>query len=142
MPLHPAVYADLLGKKIDEHDVAVWLVNTGWTGGPYGVGERFKIAHSRAVIKAAIEGDLDTVEYKDHPIFRFAGRTRRPTTPRPKNWPACSTKTSKSSLQKRERRSLPPARLPHRAGTPGLMGANPVGDCGPGSVALPRWNAP
>ena len=81
MPLHPAVYADLLGKKIDEHDVAVWLVNTGWTGGPYGVGERFKIAHSRAVIKAAIEGDLDTVEYKDHPVFRFAVPTSCPGLP-------------------------------------------------------------
>ena len=59
MPLHPSVYADLLGKKIADHDVSVWLVNTGWTGGPYGVGERFKIAHSRAVIRAAIRGDLD-----------------------------------------------------------------------------------
>jgi phosphoenolpyruvate carboxykinase (ATP) len=72
MPLHPAVYAELLGKKIAEHDVAVWLINTGWTGGPYGVGERFKIAHSRAVIRAAIGGQLDEVEFRTDPVFGFA----------------------------------------------------------------------
>jgi phosphoenolpyruvate carboxykinase (ATP) len=71
MPLHPTVYADLLGQKIAEHDVKVWLINTGWTGGPYGVGERFKIKHSRAVIAAAIDGDLDNVEYVTDPIFGF-----------------------------------------------------------------------
>jgi phosphoenolpyruvate carboxykinase (ATP) len=71
MPLHPSVYADLLGEKIDEHDASVWLVNTGWTGGPYGVGERFKIAHSRAVIRAAIRGDLDDVEYRKDRNFGF-----------------------------------------------------------------------
>ena len=71
MPLHPTVYADLLGEKIAEHDVRVWLVNTGWTGGPYGVGERFKIAHSRAVISAAINGDLDDVEYSTDDAFGF-----------------------------------------------------------------------
>jgi len=71
MPLHPTVYADLLGQKIDEHEVNVWLINTGWTGGPYGVGERFKIAMSRAVVRAAIAGDLDDVEYRTDPIFQF-----------------------------------------------------------------------
>ncbi len=69
MPLHPTVYADLLGEKIDKHDVKVWLINTGWTGGPYGVGERFKIAHSRAVIAAAIDGHLDDVEFNADPVF-------------------------------------------------------------------------
>jgi phosphoenolpyruvate carboxykinase (ATP) len=69
MPLHPTVYADLLGEKIADHDVKVWLINTGWTGGPYGVGERFKIAHSRAVIRAAIEGALDDVAYVTDPVF-------------------------------------------------------------------------
>ena len=72
MPLHPTVYADLLGRKLAEHDANVWLVNTGWTGGPYGVGERFRIAHSRAVIRAAIAGDLDDVEYDIDPVFRLA----------------------------------------------------------------------
>jgi phosphoenolpyruvate carboxykinase (ATP) len=71
MPLHPTVYADLLGGKIAEHDVKVWLINTGWTGGPYGEGERFKIAHSRAVIAAAINGELDNVDYTTDPIFGF-----------------------------------------------------------------------
>ena len=71
MPLHPTVYADLLGKKIAEQGVQVWLINTGWTGGPYGVGERFKIAHSRAVIRAAIEGELDDVAYVTDPVFGF-----------------------------------------------------------------------
>ncbi len=78
MPLHPTVYADLLGKKIDRHDVAVWLVNTGWTGGPYGVGERFRISTSRAVIRAAINGDLDDVDYVTDPVFRFAVPTSCP----------------------------------------------------------------
>lgn len=71
MPLHPGVYANLLGEKIAEHGAQVWLVNTGWTGGPYGVGTRFKIAHSRAVIAAAINGDLDKVDFETDPIFGF-----------------------------------------------------------------------
>ncbi len=71
MPLHPTVYADLLGEKIARHDVSVWLVSTGWTGGPYGVGERLKIAHSRAVIRAALDGHLDGVDFKTDEVFGF-----------------------------------------------------------------------
>jgi phosphoenolpyruvate carboxykinase (ATP) len=71
MPLHPTVYADLLGKKISDHGVDTWLVNTGWTGGPFGVGERFKIAHSRAVVRAALNGDLENVEFRRDPVFGF-----------------------------------------------------------------------
>ena len=56
---HPTVYAKLLGERIAQHDVRCWLVNTGWTGGPYGVGTRMKIAHTRAMVNAAIEGKLD-----------------------------------------------------------------------------------
>lgn len=81
MPLHPTVYADLLGKKIAEHDALVWLVNTGWTGGPYGVGERIKIAYSRAVIAAAIEGKLDDVEFSVDPVFGFAVPVECPGIP-------------------------------------------------------------
>jgi phosphoenolpyruvate carboxykinase (ATP) len=57
---HPTVYSKLLGRKLQEHDVQCWLVNTGWTGGPYGVGSRMKIAHTRAMVNAAIEGRIDT----------------------------------------------------------------------------------
>ncbi len=81
MPLHPAVYADLLGTKIAEHDVQVWLVDTGWVGGPYGVGERFPIATSRAVIRAAIDGDLDDVATRTDPTFGFAVPTAVPGVP-------------------------------------------------------------
>jgi len=78
MPLHPTVYADLLGHKIAEHGVRVWLVNTGWVGGPYGVGDRFPIATSRAVIRAAINGDLADVEYRTDPTFGFEVPSRVP----------------------------------------------------------------
>jgi len=71
MVLHPYAYASLLAKKIEKHSVNIWLVNTGWSGGPYGVGERMKIAYSRAVVKAALAGDLESVEYYKDPIFNF-----------------------------------------------------------------------
>ena len=66
---HPSVYASLLGKKIEEHNVNCWLVNTGWTGGPYGVGSRIKIAYTRAMINAVLSGGLDNAEYREDPIF-------------------------------------------------------------------------
>ncbi|MFC0274230.1 phosphoenolpyruvate carboxykinase (ATP) [Metabacillus herbersteinensis] len=62
LPLHATRYAEMLGQKIDEHDVQVFLVNTGWTGGEYGVGERMKLSYTRAMVQAAVEGDLDSVE--------------------------------------------------------------------------------
>jgi phosphoenolpyruvate carboxykinase (ATP) len=65
---HPTVYSRLLGKKIDEHEVECWLVNTGWNGGPYGVGKRMSIAHTRAMVNAAIEGRI-AAEYDDEPFF-------------------------------------------------------------------------
>ncbi len=65
---HPTVYARLLGKKIDEHDVHCWLVNTGWTGGPYGIGHRMSIAHTRAMLNAAIEGRIPN-DYEEEPYF-------------------------------------------------------------------------
>lgn len=69
MVLHPGVYADLLGKKIEEHKAAVWLVNTGWSGGPYGVGKRMKIGHTRAMIRAILDGTLANVDTKPDSIF-------------------------------------------------------------------------
>jgi len=69
LPLAPKVYADLLGEKIREHSVRVWLVNTGWTGGPYGVGSRMKLAHTRAMLKAAFDGLLDDAEFVTEPVF-------------------------------------------------------------------------
>lgn len=69
MSLHPSVYADMLGEKIAKYNVSCWLVNTGWTGGPYGVGHRIEIKHTRAMIKAILEGQLDKVETLQDPVF-------------------------------------------------------------------------
>ncbi len=69
MPLHPAVYAEMLSKKMTEAGVNVWLINTGWSGGPYGVGSRIKLKYTRAMISAILEGELEKVDYEVHPIF-------------------------------------------------------------------------
>ena len=69
MPLHPTVYAEMLGNKMEKFEVNTWLINTGWTGGPYGIGSRIKLKYTRQMITAAINGDLDNVEYKEHPVF-------------------------------------------------------------------------
>ncbi len=69
MPLHPTKYAEMLGKKMEENEVNVWLINTGWTGGPYGVGSRIKLKYTRAMISAALSGVLDNVGYRKHSIF-------------------------------------------------------------------------
>ncbi|MBS1902690.1 MAG: phosphoenolpyruvate carboxykinase (ATP) [Bacteroidetes bacterium] len=66
---HPSVYAELLGKKIDEHGSKIWLVNTGWTGGPYGIGKRMHLPYTRAMVNAALEGKLDGVDTMMDPIF-------------------------------------------------------------------------
>jgi phosphoenolpyruvate carboxykinase (ATP) len=69
MPRHPTVYAKLLGEKMASHDAKCWLVNTGWSGGGYGVGDRMKIAYTRAMLNAALHGDLDDVEFVADPNF-------------------------------------------------------------------------
>ncbi|MGB8376486.1 MAG: phosphoenolpyruvate carboxykinase (ATP), partial [Salegentibacter sp.] len=69
MPLHPTKYAEMLSAKMKAANVNVWLVNTGWTGGPYGTGSRMKLKYTRAMITAALEGKLNKVEYKTHSIF-------------------------------------------------------------------------
>jgi phosphoenolpyruvate carboxykinase (ATP) len=72
IPLHPFQYAKMLGEKIKEHNTKVWLINTGWTGGPYGTGKRIPLAHTRAMIKAALKSQLDHVQMETHPVFNFS----------------------------------------------------------------------
>jgi phosphoenolpyruvate carboxykinase (ATP) len=71
LPLAPSRYATMLGERIARHEARVWLVNTGWTGGPYGTGRRIKIAHTRAMIRAALSGALDHVAYQKDPVFNI-----------------------------------------------------------------------
>jgi len=69
LPLHPTKYAELLGEKLSDKNVNVWLVNTGWSGGQYGVGERISLKYTRALISSALSGELNDIEYKQDPIF-------------------------------------------------------------------------
>lgn len=69
LPLHPANYATILGEKIEQYQTNVWLINTGWTGGPYGIGSRIKLAYTRAMITAALKGELEGVDYRTHAVF-------------------------------------------------------------------------
>ena len=71
LPQPPGVYADMLGRKLDEHGSDVWLVNTGWTGGPFGEGERMPIAATRALLHAALSGSLAGAEYRTDAVFGF-----------------------------------------------------------------------
>lgn len=81
LPLRPKVYAELLGEKIKKHGAKVWLVNTGWTGGPYGIGNRMNIHHTRAMVRAALGGALDDVEFAIGPVFGFAVPQSCPEVP-------------------------------------------------------------
>lgn len=81
MVLHPNVYAKLLGEKIEKHKSSCWLVNTGWTGGPYGVGSRMKIKYTRAMLTAALEGSLENIEYVKDPVFNLMIPTTCPGVP-------------------------------------------------------------
>ncbi len=81
LPLHPAQYAEMLGKKMNEHNVNVWMINTGWSGGAYGVGSRMKLSYTRAMITAALEGKLDHVEYVAHQVFGMMMPTECPGVP-------------------------------------------------------------
>ena len=69
LPLHPTKYAELLGEKLKKNKVNVWLLNTGWVGGSYGVGSRIKLSYTRALITAALTGELDKVEFGKTPYF-------------------------------------------------------------------------
>lgn len=81
LPLHPTKYAEMLGEKMRKHQVNVWLVNTGWTAGPYGVGRRMKLSYTRAMISAALHGALNNVSYKNHEIFGVAIPLSCPNVP-------------------------------------------------------------
>ena len=81
MPLHPTAYAEMLGNKMQENNVNVWLVNTGWSGGSYGVGERIKLKYTRAMITAALNGELNDVEFKKHKVFGLNMPTSCPNVP-------------------------------------------------------------
>jgi len=81
LPLHPAKYAELLGEKLEGTDINVWLVNTGWSGGSYGVGKRMKLSYTRAMISAAMNGELDKIEFQVQPIFELSIPTQCPDVP-------------------------------------------------------------
>jgi len=81
LPLHPGKYAQMLGKKMQEHSVNVWMINTGWSGGPYGTGRRMKLDFTRAMITAALERKLDNVEFENHEVFGMAIPKECPDVP-------------------------------------------------------------
>jgi phosphoenolpyruvate carboxykinase (ATP) len=81
LPLPPKRYAALLKEKLERHNVPVWLVNTGWTGGPFGVGKRMSLAHTRALLRAALAGDLERVPFAPEPAFGLAVPASCPGVP-------------------------------------------------------------
>ena len=81
LPRHPGVYAEMLGERLREHGSKVWLVNTGWSGGGHGVGSRMKLPYTRAMVNAALAGDLDDVEFVTDPVFGVEVPTAVPGVP-------------------------------------------------------------
>ena len=81
LPLQPGVYARMLGEKIARHGSKVWLVNTGWTGGPYGTGSRMKLAYTRSMVRAALAGALDGAQFQRDPVFGFEVPAAVPDVP-------------------------------------------------------------
>ncbi|MGH2382069.1 MAG: phosphoenolpyruvate carboxykinase (ATP), partial [Candidatus Limnocylindria bacterium] len=101
LPRHPGVYAAMLAERLEEHDVPVWLVNTGWTGGPYGTGERMGIDHTRTMVRAALSGALADVSYETDPVFGVEVPTEVPGVPsamlRPRDtWPDAAAYDAKA----------------------------------------------
>src|SRR5690606_1525036 len=89
LPLHPLKYAEMLGKKLEETQANVWLINTGWTGGSYGVGERINLKYTRAMIAAVLDGSLEKAVYVKDPVFGLQIPVQCPGVPKdiltPKN---------------------------------------------------------
>jgi len=81
LPRHPGVYAEMLGERLRRQGAKVWLVNTGWSGGAYGVGNRMKLSHTRAMVNAALSGALDDVAFQEDPVFGLAVPTEVPSVP-------------------------------------------------------------
>ena len=81
LPLAPTDYANMLGRLIDEHGVRMWLVNTGWSGGGHGVGSRMKLSYTRAIISAALNGELHSVEMRKDDVFNLDVPTSCPGVP-------------------------------------------------------------
>lgn len=81
LPLHPGKYADMLGQKLKSSQANVWLINTGWTGGPYGTGNRIKLYNTRAMITAALDGSLDKSSFQKLPVFNLLMPTSCPGVP-------------------------------------------------------------
>ena len=81
MPLHPTIYAKMLGQKIEETNVNVWLINTGWSGGPYGIGNRIRLKYTRAMISAVMNEELTRNEYIKHDIFGLNMLNKCPNVP-------------------------------------------------------------
>jgi len=81
LPLHPTKYAEMLGEKMDAHKVNVWLINTGWSGGAYGTGKRMKLKYTRAMITAALNGELNDVEFTNHDVFGLSMPNECPNVP-------------------------------------------------------------
>jgi len=87
--VHPPIYyADLLARKMERHGVTCWLLNTGWVGGPYGIGKRISIRHTRNMLTAALNGGLDEVEYYQDPLFGFHVPKSCPEVPENVLYPA------------------------------------------------------
>jgi phosphoenolpyruvate carboxykinase (ATP) len=102
LPRHPGEYARMLAERLEAHDVPVWLVNTGWTGGPYGTGERMRIDHTRNMVRAALSGALARVPYETDPVFGVEVPTTVPGVPdevlRPRDtWPDPSAYDAKAT---------------------------------------------
>jgi phosphoenolpyruvate carboxykinase (ATP) len=102
MPRHPSVYAEMLGERMDRFNVPVWLVNTGWTGGPYGVGERMNITWTRQMVRAALGGKLDGVPTRTDPHFNIEVPTTCPDVPTEVLWPR-DTWADKDAYDRRAR---------------------------------------
>ena len=87
LPLHPFTYAKMLADKVEQHGSNVWLINTGWTGGKYGKGQRMKLGYTRRMIDAIHEGELDDVEFKKFDVFNFSVPTHVEGIPDSVLWP-------------------------------------------------------